>query len=174
MYRNKGNNPLKKIISGLILSVLSYKALALPDDNAQIMYMRSDTADISQEKHKGVFKGHVELDQGTTHLRAASAITKGNADNKLVKAIAYGDAKEQAHYWSTTSTEKPPMHAYADTIYYYPEKHLIELVGNAKITQGDNTFTAPKIIYDTEKQHVLTERAGNKRTSITIYPEKKA
>lgn len=65
------------------------------------------------------------------------------------------------------------MHAYADTIRYYPLRHLIELIGNARVEQGKNSFSAAKISYDTEKQHVLSQGNGNKRIIIIYHPEKK-
>ncbi|WP_242602210.1 lipopolysaccharide transport periplasmic protein LptA [Legionella nagasakiensis] len=147
---------------------------ALPEDRQQVLQLQADSADLNQEKHRGIYIGHVELDQGSTHLRAAEAITEGNSDNKLIRAIAKGNQEEQAHYWTLTAEDKPPLHAYADKIYYYPESHLIELIGQARIEQGQNSFSAPKITYDTERQHVLTQRDKKARTVITIYPEKKS
>lgn len=145
---------------------------ALPSDKAQILTLKADTVDLNQETHLGTYTGDVELDQGTTHLRAQSAITKVNANNKLVMAKAMGNKDGQAHYWSTTEKSKPPMHAYADEIYYYPEKNLIKLIGNARIKQGVNSFTAPEITYDTKKQHVVTQKNKKSRTTIIIHPEK--
>ncbi len=163
-----------KFLSFLLLTFLSCNSYALPDDRQEVMQLNADSADLSQEAHKGVYTGNVELDQGSTHVRAAVAITEGNEKNQLVKAIAKGNKNEQAHYWSIPEKDKPEIHAYADTIYYFPERHLIELVGNAKIEQGENSFMAPKISYDTEKQHVITEKQGDARTTIIFHPEKHA
>ncbi len=146
---------------------------AMPDDREKIMSLSADTADLSQETHRGEYQGHVELDQGTTHLRAARAVTEGNQQNKLVVAIAEGDKENQAHYWTQTALDKPLLHAYADSIRYYPDKHLIELIGNARVEQGNDSFSAPKIRYDTLKQHVLSQSDGKSRTLIVIHPEKK-
>ncbi len=157
------------LLLGLIVPSL---AVALPEDRKQPLYLRANKADINQAKHKGIYSGDVELDQGSSHLRAASAITVGDDNNKLIKAIAKGDAHTQAHFWCDVAANKPVLHAYADKIYYYPNKHIIELEGKATVSQGDNTFQAPKILYNIEKQHVITQRSGNQRTSITIYPEK--
>ena len=53
---------------------------------------------------------------------------------------------------------KPPFHAYADTIRYYPLRHLIELIGNARVEQGNNSLSAAKITYDTvETTCVITK-----------------
>lgn len=163
-----------KTIALLFTFLFPALCFSLPEDREQIIKLHADTADLNQSTHRGVYKGNVCLDQGTTHVRAAEAITEGNAENKLVMALAKGDKKNQAHYWATPEKDKPELHAFADEIYYYPERHVIELVGNARIQQGENSFSAAKIIYDTESQHVLTENNGKGRTTIIIHPENKS
>lgn len=148
-------------------------AYALPDDKKQTMHVEADSADLNQQQHQGIYIGHVEFTQGTTNLHAAHAITKANEQNKLMLAIAKGNKESQAHYWTLSSEDKPPFHAYADTIKYYPLKHLIELTGHARVEQGTNSLAAEKIIYDTLKQHVVTEGTPTNRTVIIFYPEKK-
>ncbi len=133
----------------------------------------ADSADLSQQDHKGTYIGNVELVQGTTNLQADKAVTIGNEKNQLVVAIANGTKEKQAHYWTITDPQKPPVHAYADTIRYYPIRHLIELIGNARVEQGKNSFSAAKISYDTVKQHVLSQGDDSKRIIIIYHPEKK-
>jgi lipopolysaccharide export system protein LptA len=157
----------------LILMMAWVMGYALPTDKEQIMHVVSDSADLSQQNHKGVYTGNVEFTQGTTNLHAAKAVTQGDAKNQLTLAIANGTNGKQAHYWTETGPNKPAFHAYADTIKYYPLKHIIELSGNARIEQGPNSMSAPKIIYDTLKQHVVTQHNGKSRTTIILYPEKK-
>lgn len=147
---------------------------ALPTDKEQIMHVTADSADLSQLHHKGVYTGNVVFVQGTTNLHATKAITEGNLKNELTLAIANGTNGKQAHYWTQTDPNKPPFHAYADTIKYYPLKHTIELIGNARIEQGPNSLSAAKIIYDTQEQHVVSQSDGKTRTVIILYPEKKS
>ncbi|CAM2794259.1 OstA family protein [Legionella steigerwaltii] len=157
----------------LLLMVTSSVLHALTEDKEKVMHVMADSANLSQQEHKGVYTGNVELVQGTTNLQATKAVTLGNEKNQLIVAIASGTAGKQAHYWTITDHNKPPMHAYADTIRYYPLRHLIELIGNARVEQGENSFSAAKISYDTEKQHVLSQGNGNQRITIIYHPEKK-
>ncbi len=156
----------------LIVLSLNHSACALPNDKNQILNVKAGSADINQQTHQGVFLNQVELDQGTTHIRAASAITTGNKKNQLVLAVIKGNHEAQAHYWTDTAPNKPPLHAYADTINYYPERHVIELIGHARVEQARNSFSAPKITYDTEAQHIISEAKPEGRTTIIFYPEK--
>jgi len=158
----------------LTLTAFIQPVQAMPDDRDKQLELSADSADLNQQTHRGEFLGNVQLDQGTTHLRATKALTEGSEKNKLVAAVAIGDAQTQAHYWTQTAIDKPLLHAYADTIRYYPDKHLIELIGNARVEQGKNSFVAPKISYDTLKQHVLSSNDGKSRTTIILHPEKKA
>jgi lipopolysaccharide export system protein LptA len=98
-------------------------------------------------------------------------MTEVDEKNKLIKAIAEGSKTEQAHFWTLTDEKKPPVHAYANTIRYFPEKHLIQLVGRARVEQGNNSFSAPTINYDTLHQHVLSQSDSQGQTVIVIHPE---
>jgi lipopolysaccharide export system protein LptA len=155
----------------LILLCILQTCFALPDDKKQLLQLRANSADINQETHKGIYSDNVELDQGTTHLRAAKAMTEVNLKNKLTKAIAEGSSKKQAHFWTLIDEKKPEVHAYANTILYFPEKHLIQLIGNARVEQGNDSFSAPHIDYDTLHQHVVSFSKGRAQTVIIIHPE---
>lgn len=168
MYR-----PMVKSILVVCLLVVEVLAYALPSDRQEAINVSADSADLSHLRHKGVYKGNVELIQGTTNLRAAQAETYGNNKNQLTLAVAKGNKTNQAHYWTMTDKEKPLLHAYADTIHYQPLKHLIILIGHARVEQGTNSFSAARIVYDTVKQHVVSESNEQTRTTIVLYPDKK-
>ncbi len=167
--------PQLKVKHGLFLFFMTITAVgfALPSDKEQVIHVTSDSADLNQLSHKGTYTGNVEFTQGTTNLHATSAMTQGNIKNQLTLAVANGTDGKQAHYWEQTDPNKPPFHAYADTIRYYPLRHLIELIGNAHVEQGANSLSAAKISYDTLKQHVVSQSDGITRTTIILYPEKK-
>ncbi|MCC5792498.1 MAG: lipopolysaccharide transport periplasmic protein LptA [Legionellaceae bacterium] len=154
---------------GLSTPVLT---LALPEDKHKTAELQADYADLNQAQQHAEFVGHVELTQGTTKLLAQRLSTDSTKENTLRLAIAYGNDKEQAHYVTCTATDKPLLHAYADEIRYYPAKHRIDLLGNARVVQGTNVLTAGKISYDTEKQRVLSQSDAKSRVTIVIHPEK--
>jgi lipopolysaccharide export system protein LptA len=156
-----------------ILYTVTTTSMALPSDKEKVMQVTSDSAQLSQQEHQGTYTGNVIFVQGTTNLHAHDAVTKGTNENQLTLAIANGSKGKQAHYWTETGPDKPPFHAYADTIKYYPLKHTIELIGNARVEQGLNSLSSAKIIYDTKAQHVLSQSDVKTLTVIIIYPEKK-
>lgn len=167
------------LVVALSIGIVHVIGFALPTDREQIVQLRAGMADLNQKLHRGTYSNTVEFDQGTTHIRAAEAITEGNSNNQLTLAIAKGNKEAQAHFWTQPALDKPLLHAYADTITYYPDQHIIELTGNAHVQQGDNAFFAPKIRYDTVHQHMISTKSNNqnnkyKRTMIIIHPEKRA
>lgn len=172
MHQIMGNYSARLVLSSLLL--LTSACFALPNDREQIIELQAGSADINQQTHQGIYLNDVQLDQGSTHLRAHKAITTGNEKNQLILAVIKGNKNTQAHYWTTPAVNKLPVHAYADTINYYPERHLIELIGHARVEQANNSFSAPEIRYDTEAQHVVSQSSGNARTTIIFHPEKHA
>lgn len=157
-----------------LLWLLSGLSFALGSDKDQMMRIFADSAELSQKDHQGIYTGHVQFAQGSTNIRADHAITKVSIENnQLILAIINGSKAKQAHYWTSIDAKKPPMHAYADSIRYYPLRHLIELQGNALIKQGNNSFSAATITYDILAQHVVSRPNDKKRTRIILYPEKK-
>lgn len=167
-------NRTKRSLIFITLTLMSGLIFSLPDDRKQVAQLSADSADLNQQTHKGEYVGNVQFDQGTTHLRSNKAITEGNQQNKLVYAVAFGNKKQPAHYWTQTASDKPLLHAYAIEIRYYPERNFIELIGDARVIQGDNSMAAPKISYDTAKQHVISNHDGKTRTTIIFHPEKKS
>ncbi|MFT4060508.1 MAG: lipopolysaccharide transport periplasmic protein LptA [Legionella sp.] len=162
-----------KLILLTLFTTVAGLVHALPSDNEKVMHVMADSANLDQQTHKGIYTGNVELTQGTSNLQATKAMTLGNEKNQLVLAVANGEQGKQAHYWAITDEKKPPLHAYADIIKYYPMRHLIELIGNARVEQGDDSFSAHKISYDTIKKQVISQGNGKKRITIIYHPEKK-
>lgn len=157
-----------------ILFFISTVSFSLPTDQDQVVKVSAGSADINQQTHRGIYQNNVQLEQGTTHIESNQAITKSNDKNQLILAIIKGNKTKQAHYWVITELNKPPLHAYADTMKYYPQKNLVELIGNARVEQGSNIFSAAKISFNTQTHHVMSQSDGNQRTTIIFYPEKHA
>lgn len=158
----------------LCLSMFALNAFALTSDRSKLVYFSSGHASLDEKTGEGHYREGVSIDQGTTHLRATDATTIMNSDHQLTRAIAKGSGEKQAHFWTCTSADKPPLHAYADTLSYYPLENRLELVGNARITQGDNTLQAPIINYDTKAERLITTASADKKqgTLILINPKK--
>ena len=154
------------------LFFISTVSFSLPSDQDQVVKVSAGSADINQQTHRGIYENNVQLAQGTTHIESNLAITKSNDKNQLILAIIKGNRSKQAHYWVITEINKPPLHAYADTMKYYPQRHLVELIGKARVEQGNNVFSAAKISFNTKTHHIMSQSDGTQRTTLIFYPEK--
>ena len=166
--------PLKTKYCLIVLSyLLSVNACeGMPDDRTRIMYLSANSADVNQQLHRGIYDGGVKLDQGTTHIRAARAITILDANNKLLQAVIYGNNLTRAHYWTRAVLDKPILHAYADIMYYYPKRHTIDLLGHVRVKQGLDFFAAKYMSYDTLRRHLISKSCGNEQNLIVMHPGK--
>ena len=64
---------VKKVNALFLLFILMIGvSYALPTDKEQIMHVTADTADLNQQKHKGIYTGNVVFVQGTTNLQNPS------------------------------------------------------------------------------------------------------
>lgn len=156
-----------------IVLLATHQSVALPSDKNQPIQVHAGTADMNQQTHKGIYKNQVDLIQGTTRIEAYEAITVGDDKNQLELAIIKGAKDKQAHYQTMTQNDKPVLHAYANTMKYYPKRHVIELIGNACIQQGSNQFKAAKITLNIQTHHIVSQSDTTQQTTITFYPEKR-
>lgn len=160
-------------LSLLYLNLLMPHAFALTSDRSKLVYFASGHASLDEKTGEGHYSERVSIDQGSTHLRASDVTTIMNAQHELLRAIAQGSHQEQAHFWTCTSPDKPPFHAYADTLAYYPLENKLKLIGNARIIQGENTLSAPMISYDTKAERLITAaNHDNKQGTIILLDPK--
>ena len=154
----------------LCASLFVTNTYALTSDRLEAIHFKAGHVTFNDKKGIGTYTGGVSIDQGSAHLRANHATTLMDKNHRLIRATAFGTKNKKAHFWTLSAADKPPLHAYADTIYYYPLKHELELIGHAHIKQGNNTLTAPHIRYDTETERLITTAKNNERTVILIDP----
>jgi lipopolysaccharide export system protein LptA len=155
----------------LALIIVSRSAFALEDDKNQPVSVQADSVSIDNKEGKSQYEGNVSVQNGSTHLTAAKAVVYTTKENSIKEAIAYGAGKVQAHYSTITDPKKPELNAYADTIQIFPDKHIVYLIGNAKVSQGDDFYQAPRIEYNSETQHVFSPQSAHGRTTIVIHPQ---
>ncbi|MHB1947913.1 MAG: lipopolysaccharide transport periplasmic protein LptA [Gammaproteobacteria bacterium] len=144
-------------------------SLALPDDSEQIMHIKADSSAFDYKGGQSTYEGNVKIDQGSSHLTADRVITKNNADHKIEEAIAYGKDK-LAEYTTIPKPGDQLFHAKANVIKFYPPKSMIILEGKVIVTQGENSFNGPLIIYNIKDQTVVAPASKGGRATIIIDP----
>jgi len=152
----------------ILLIFLPLTTKALESDSDQPMLVSSDSAQINSQSGVGLYRGNVHFNQGASYLTADYAETFTDEDNNLVSAFAEGVEDQRAHYWTLTDIDKPELHARADRIEYQAKENKIYLIGNAEVIQGEDSYHAPIIEYDTEKEEVISPEDDQGRTVIIL------
>lgn len=161
---------MKKLILTLLITIFPLTSWALSTDKQQPAYIQADSATLNHKTGVCIYRGHVQLTQGSTTIIADTLTTYLNDQNALQQATAVG---QLANYTTLPDNTKLPFTAVAQTINYYPIKAAVELIGQAKATQGSDSFAGPKINYDIKQQLVVTPPSQGGRTTIIIQPQQK-
>jgi lipopolysaccharide export system protein LptA len=159
------------LIIGLLL-FFPFFAFALPDDSEKNMHIVADSTLLNYKSGFNTYEGNVKIDQGETRLTADHLTTQSNDKHKMQEAIAYGTPQQLAHYWTIPRTGDPVFHAKAKIIKFYPIKSTVVLQGDVVVTQGDNSFRGPEIIYNIKDQTVLSPANKKGRSTIIIESTK--
>lgn len=142
-------------------------AFALPNDREQLMHIDADSYELNYKTGIDIYEGNVKVDQGTTHLIADRVVTEKNKDRKMISTIAYGN-EQLAEFTTIPKEGEEIFHAKAKVIKFYPETSLVQLEENVIVTQGENSFHGPIIIYNMKDQIVSTPASPNGRATIII------
>jgi len=153
--------------SSVTLAVAAHAASA---DKDLPVFAEADTSTIDYKHRIGYYRGHAKVTQGTTVIIADTIITYMTPKNKLEKAVALGNL---ASYTTMPDNSKIPFNAVAKTINYYPQQNLVELIDQAKATQGNDNYAGPLIHYYTKDQVVISPPSKSGHTVIVIQPDQK-
>lgn len=161
------------VIAAFLLSSL---AVALPNDREQPIHISANSAEIDDSKGISIYRGKVNMTQGSIKLKAEQIIIHSDAQG-ISKLIATG---APAHFQQLPETDKQMMHAFGETIEYYIAEERIELKKQAKLEQEQNIFTGERIDYDIKQRLVNAYGSGSKtrttsddtRVNLVIQPTK--
>lgn len=154
------------LLSSFIVSIPAL-GFALADDSKQPATIVADSGYMDYGANITIFNGNVVMEQGSTQLTAEKVIVYTDDQDKLVKAIAYG---ERAHYQTLPREGDAVLHALAKTIEYYADENLVILLGDGLVEQGNRRLQGERIIYDRAKETLTSAPQPQKRTVITINP----
>lgn len=143
---------------------------ALPEDSVKTMHIVANSTLFNYKSGIDTYEGNVKVDQGTTHLIADRLITQKNAQHKIMLVTAYG-TKHLAEYTTELKIGDPALQAKAKVIRFYPLTSMVYLDDNVVVTQGENRFDGPHIVYNMKEQIVNAPASNNGRATIVIQPQ---
>ena len=135
------------------------------EDADQPINIRADTAELDESKGLAIYRGSVQLDQGSLRV-TADTMTIELVDQKVVRITAEGNL---AHYQQQLNPDEETVLADAETIVYHTQAERVELIGQAYLTQNDNEFRGALIEYDMRAGKVNAS-ASEGRVEMILRP----
>jgi len=154
--------------------VLAYplNSSALSSDRDKPMHIEADSAELDERKGVSVYRGNVNVKQGTMVLNA-DTLTVKNRNRNIIKIVAEG---KPAHFQQRPDNQDEDVKADANRIEYLGKNKQILLLGDAKVWQAGNVFQSDRIEYDMNNNVVnaggeRSELTDERRVRITIQPD---
>jgi lipopolysaccharide export system protein LptA len=161
----------KIIIVMFLLLATPLSALALETDRDQPVEIESDSAEFDELGGLTTYRGNVRLLQGSIEL-LADEIQLRTVSDQIVELVALGNP---AQYEQLSEPNVEKLIARSNRIRYLLEDNLIELSGNASLSQQGTTLSGGTILYDVRK-HILrassdtSEQDTKERVRVVLPP----
>jgi lipopolysaccharide export system protein LptA len=154
------------LVTALAGASLPAVTLALPEDADQPIHIRADRAQVDRQAQTIVYRGSVQVDQGTMRVRA-DEMTIEYEDQRVVRITAQG---QPARYQQELEEDQGQVRADARTIVYNLQQEQLQLQGEAFLTQGGNEITGELIRYDIVAGRVDAEAGEEEPVRVTVQP----
>ncbi len=129
----------------LLLLLIPATLHALPEDADQPIHIRADTVEYDQNGNRVIYRGSVQVDQGTMRVTAETMTIDLEDGNKVIRITA---VDTPAHYQQQIEVDAAPVKAQALTIVYHTQDERVDLKGQANLEQEGSTLTGDLIVYD--------------------------
>lgn len=152
------------LTAGLLLSPV---ARALPEDSQQPIQVTADNARFDERSGEAVYRGNVQIVQGTLEVRGDSLTLRVNSKGELTTAHTVG---KPAHYQQRTDPAKGLVTADANEIQFDNSTGVITLIGNAVLRQDSASFRGPRIVYSTVRKQIEASGNSSERVQLIFPP----
>lgn len=152
------------LIAGL---ALTSPAQALPEDSQQPIRVTADNARFDERSGEAVYRGNVQIVQGTLEVRGDSLTLKVDDKGALSTARTLG---KPAHYQQKTDPAKGLVTADASEIQFDNNTGVITLIGNAVLKQDNASFSGPRIVYSTTRKQIEASGNASERVQLVFPP----
>jgi len=156
-----------RVAYGLVLLIGAHGAWALPEDADQPINIRADTVEYDQTGNRIIYRGSVQVDQGTLRV-TAEIMTIDLQDGNKVKRITAEDTP--ARYQQQIEVDKELVRAEALTIIYHTQDERVDLKGAANLEQEGSTLTGDLIVYDIVAGRVDASATEEAPVTMVLQP----
>lgn len=143
---------------------------ALESDKTAKIFLTADSVQIDRIKRIAIYTGNVHFTRGSSSIVANKIIVYTSQQDKLIKAIALGSAKNRVIYKTIPANNKAELTALAEKMTYNAITHTVHMQGQVDVQQDHNQITSGALDYNTETGAVITKqlKPQGQRTEITL------
>jgi lipopolysaccharide export system protein LptA len=160
-----------KLQYALLMSLLAINSisLALELDREKPVHISADKVTIDEKTGISSYIGNVSIEQGSMKLTGEKVMVY-QPDGKLDKIIVNGTP---AKFIQLSDQNNQEITATAKMLNYHTINEKLILTGEARLTQGPNSFSGHIIEYDTRNSTVTanTDSEKKQRVNAVITPK---
>ena len=163
------NKIIRTLIPTLLIA-LPMTATALPDDARKPIHISADTASRNEQTGITLYQGDVELSQGSMKITGQSLELR-QQNGGVTGIIAKGSP---AHFQQRPAIDQEVTHAYGSVLDYNIRTKELEITGQAKVSQGSDSFSGKRIIYNMKNSTVKAfgdKQNQGQRVQMVIQPK---
>jgi len=158
-------------IVGLLMG--SAPTLALEGDASAPIEVEADRLDLDDRAGTAVYRGNVDIRQGSMQLTGARVEIQRNDQGQLSRATASG---ERAYIEQRPAPDEPLVRGWGRTIVYHVAERRIELIDRAELHRGGDTFDGGYLEYFLDRRVVQARAEAEgveerQRVRMTLEPE---
>ncbi|RTR06085.1 lipopolysaccharide transport periplasmic protein LptA [Halomonas nitroreducens] len=155
------------------LPLASGPVLALEGDASAPIQVEADRLDLDDRAGTAVYRGAVMITQGSMQLTGERVEIRRNTAGQLTQATAIG---ERAYIEQKPAPDEPLVRGWGRTVVYHVAERRIELIDQAELHQGGDTFDGGYLEYFLDRRVVQARSAAEgvedrQRVRMTLEPE---
>lgn len=153
-----------------LLALFCTPSVALDSDQNEPLFIEADAVELDDKTSQSLYVGNVDVQQGSLQILADEVVVHHREDRQPRTIIAIG---EPARYRQLVDGESEEVRGRARRMEYDADRDEITFIDDAVLTQGQDSFSSDRIVYNrtTEQVKAGTSAQGRQRVKITITPE---
>jgi len=158
-----------KFATLLMMFLLPVSAVALTGDRDQPIKMEADKLDIDETLHISIYQGHVDMQQGSLHIKADKIILHFDQQNDL----QWLEISGKPATFSQLNDQQQNVTGSALNIHYHDRDSTMKLMGNAHFQNHKDSIESETITVNTETNALQAgDHSGQGRVRMLIQPRK--
>ncbi|MHB0774375.1 lipopolysaccharide transport periplasmic protein LptA [Halomonas sp. WWR20] len=162
------------VLTFALLGFISAPAFALEGDASAPIEIAADRLELNDIQGTAVYSGNVDMQQGSMKLRAERVEIQRN-DSGEVTQVTATDSADRAYLEQQPAPQEPVVKGWGKTIIYHAGERRVELVNQAELHQGGDTFNGAYVEYFLDQRQVEArsdaQGTDRQRVRMTLTPQ---